>query len=158
MSKHKWNRAEVDNLLLRYEATLKRIRILAPGRASHTWRVEMDAKELYAVSLVRSSDYWKHRLHLTAKHVSMVICVQHDTILPVPCLALLEGWSYEAHKEPRTFQARNRYTSYVVIGALLCGLESWFQGVQALPTGTKYRYLARIQEYSRRRPGRPLEA
>lgn len=161
MSLHKLDRTSVDNLLIRYAPRLSNVEIAGPGRAEHAYRLLVDGTERYAITLVHSSDYWRGRFHLARKNapaVEMVVCWKHDTVAPVPCLALDESRYYEPHTAPESYTKRDRYSSMVIVGGLLCNLAVWHASIADMPVSTRYRYLDRMKEYTRRPRGRPLSA
>jgi hypothetical protein len=112
--------------------------------------------QLYGLVLVRSSDYWTKRVHLAPVRPDLLIVWTHDSCVPVETLSLKTGVLSPAYGCP-PIEKRNRYTAPVFIGQLLCGLQSAYDALETLPEATKYRYLARVKELTKRPRGRPLK-
>jgi hypothetical protein len=148
----------VDRLLLRLAPSLN-LQVRPAGR--HLYQVQLDGRELLAMTLVRSSDYWRQRLHLaTGPSIQLVICQRHDSILPLEVLDLLAGRSYDRYTAPLWFEQSHRRrvagTRMIVLGGLLCGLNEWYEAVERFPASTRRRYRAELRRLMQRRPGRPL--
>ena len=151
-------RLAVAGLLHAHLDSLRGVEIAGPGKAALSYRVRIDGREHYAVCLVNSSDYWRHRLHLAASHVSLVVCMRHDTVLAVDVLELRTGRHYRPLEEPvhKPAARNNRYAALIVLGQLLAGDDSAWQRLHSYPESTRYRYLASVKRYSTRRQGKPL--
>jgi hypothetical protein len=152
------DRELVDRLLVRLATSLN-IQVRPVG--GHRHQVQLDGRELLAVTLVRSSDYWRQRLHLSAGQAfQLVVCLRHDSILPLAVLSLLEGRSYDRYVAPLWFeQSHHRRvagTGMIVLGGLLCGLHEWHEALEQFPPSTRRRYRAELRRLMKRRPGRPL--
>jgi len=156
--KHNVDRVGVSGLFLAHLDALRGIEIAGPGKTSLSYQVRIDGQEHYAVCLVKSSDYWYHRLHLTAPCVSLVVCMRHDTVLAVEVLELHTGRHYKAQEEPlhKPSTRNSRYAALIVVGQLLAGDDSAWQRLKDYPESTRYRYLASVKQYSKRRQGKPL--
>ena len=156
--KHKTDRVAVAGLLLAHLEALRGVEIAGPGKAALSYCLRIDGRDYYAVCLVKSSDYWYHRLHLAAPGVSLVVCMRHDTVLAIDALELRSGRHYKPFEEPLQKPAtrNNRYASLIVMGQLLAGDDSAWQRLKDYPESTRYRYLARVKHYSKRRQGKPL--
>lgn len=152
------DRNHVAGLFLAHLDALHHVQVSGPGRTLYSFHVLIDRKAYYALCLVKSSDYWQHRLHLTAPEVSLVVCMRHDTVLPLDCLELRTGHHYTAFQEPQQKPARrnNRHAALIFLGQLLSGDDSAWQRLNEFPESTKYRYLSSVKRYSKRRQGRPL--
>ena len=155
---HSVDRVSVAGLFREHLDALRGVEIAGPGNTSLSYRVRIDGQERYAVCLVKSSDYWYHRLHLTAPGVSLVVCMRHDTVLAVDVLELRSGRHYKPYEEPLQKPAarNNRYAALIVVGQLLAGDDSAWQRLKDYPDSTRYRYLASVKHYSKRRSGKPL--
>jgi hypothetical protein len=156
--KRKKDRVAVAGLLVAHLDALRGVEIAGPGNARLSYRVRIDGHDYYAVCLVKSSDYWYHRLHLTAPGVSLVVCMRHDTVLAIDTLELRSGRHYKPYEEPLQKPAtrNNRYASLIVVGQLLAGDDRAWQRLKDYPDSTRYRYLASVKHYSKRRSGKPL--
>lgn len=156
--KRKIDRAFVAGLLRAHLDALRGVEIAGPGHAALSYRVRIDGRDYYAVCLVKSSDYWYHRLHLTAPGVSLVVCMRHDTVLAIDVLELRTGRHYKPYEEPvqKPATRNNRYAALIVLGQLLAGDDSAWQRLRDYPESTRYRYLASVKRYSKRRQGKPL--
>lgn len=156
--KRKIDRVAVAGLLYAHLDALRGVEIAGPGNARLSYRVRIDGRDYYAVCLVKSSDYWYHRLHLTAPGVSLVVCHRHDTVLAVDTLELQSGRHYKPYEEPLQKPAtrNNRFAALIVVGQLLAGDDRAWQRLKDYPESTRYRYLAHVKDYSKRRSGKPL--
>ena len=109
-----------------------------------------------ALVLVRSSDYWKKRVHLQKHELTMLLVWRHDSIVPLPVLSLCDGHWHAARTNTKTHAARNRYTASLLLGELLCGNQRAYDELEQLPASTRYRYLKRVHALMHRERGRPL--
>lgn len=156
--KHKTDRVAVAGLLHAHLDVLQGVTIAGPGRTALSCQVRIDGHDYYAVCLVKSSDYWYHRLHLASPGVTLVVCLRHDTVLPIDSLELRSGRHYTPLEEPvqKPATRNNRYASLIVVGQLLAGDDGAWQRLKEYPDSTRYRYLAHVKHYSKRRSGKPL--
>lgn len=156
--KRQVDRVYVSGLFYSHLDALRGIEITGPGNTPLSHRVRIDGHSYYAVCLVKSSDYWYHRLQLSAPSVSLVVCMHHDTVLAVDVLELSTGRHYRPYEEPLQKPAKrnNRHAALIVLGQLLAGDDGAWQKLKAYPESTRYRYLASIKRYSKQRQGRPL--
>ncbi|HVB20592.1 MAG TPA: hypothetical protein VNG51_01420 [Ktedonobacteraceae bacterium] len=138
---------------------LERIEPLATGGA-YAFSLVLRGRAYRSLFLVRSSDYWEKRVHKTVEKTGqapdLLVCWEHDSCCPVDVLALRTGDWHPAYNS-RTVSVRNRYTAQVIVGQLLCGLQAAYDDLADYPEGTKYRYLAKVAELSKRERGRPLK-
>jgi hypothetical protein len=116
-----------------------------------------------ACVLVRSSDYWRFRLHLTSPHLTMLVCMHHDSCVPMRVLSLGDGHSYSAYTPPDWYSLHTeRFTSKtapVFLGQLLCGVQAAYERLNTLPhIRTRARYLERLHDFSQHKQGRPVQA
>ena len=156
--KRKMDRVSVAGLFRAHLDTLQGVEIMGRGKTRCSYQVRIDRDDYYAVCLVKSSDYWYHRLHLTAPGVSLVVCLHHDTVLGVDVLELHTGRHYRPQEEPiqKPTERNSRYAALIVTGQLLAGDDTAWQRLKEYPESTRYRYLARVKRYSKRRQGKPL--
>lgn len=139
---------------------LERIEPLASGGA-YSFALVLRSRAYHALVLMRSSDYWFKRVHMTVAETGiqapdLLITWEHDSCLPLDVLSLRSGDWHPAYSST-SITKRNRYTARVLVGQLLCGLQSAYEDLESFPEGTKYRYLARVASLSKRDRGRPLK-
>lgn len=156
--KHHVDRVAVSGLFQAHIDGLRGVEIAGPGNTALSYRVRIDGREHYAVCLVKSSDYWNHRLHLTAPGVSLVVCMRHETVLAQDVLELSTGRHYRPGEEPLHKPAvrNSRIAAQIILGQLLAGDDSAWQRLKTYPESTRYRYLSSVKHYNKRRPGKPL--
>jgi hypothetical protein len=150
---------------LAHFAVVKQVALTGHGTA---FSALLNGKPVHGVTLVRSSDFWKYRLHLRSKQqspVGLVVCYRHDSVVPVHVLALEDGRDYEPEDLPGKYSSldaviaeHSRHAAKVMLGALLCGLKSAHDalGDEDMPESTRRKYEAKMHMYQRRRQGRPL--
>jgi len=109
-----------------------------------------------ALVLVHSSDYWRQRVHLLTHDLTLLIVWKHDSIVPLPVLALNSGHWHSARTHTIKRTTRNRYTSWLLLGELLCGMQSAYDELETLPYQTRHRYLKRVHALMHRAKGRPV--
>jgi hypothetical protein len=109
-----------------------------------------------ALILVRSSDYWRQRVHLLAHDLTLLIVWKHDSIVPLPVLALDSGHWHSAKTHTKQRTTRDRYTAWMLLGELLCGMQSAFDELDRLPYATRHRYLKKVHALMHRARGRPV--
>ena len=120
---------------------------------------ERHARELVAIVLPESFDFYRLRLHRSQAKVDMVVCQRHNCILPVRCVSMEESHEYGAHSVPRNMrtqrQRRNLDECNLFVSQLLLGVKKAYTELQEMPERTRERYLARRDELLRSRRGRP---
>jgi len=157
------NELEVFRLLLarRDNYDIREIHHIS-GRA---YSLVMAGRTYNAVILPRSFDFYEMRYHL-AKHVpDLVICHQHDTVLPVSCLSLKSGRIADPYDLPSQItnvekqRHRSKTGSQVLLGMYMLGMKAAQDIIhhKDFPKTTRKRYLQRAKELSNRRPGRPVD-
>ena len=148
-------------LLLQQKSPMgvERIEPLSTGGA-YAFTLVLRGHAYHALFLVRSSDYWEKRVHITIEQSGqppdLLICWEHDSCCPIAVLALRTG-EWTPALQSRAVDRRNRYTSRIIIGRLLCGLQAAFDELETYPIAVKYRYLAKVTALSKRERGRPLK-
>jgi hypothetical protein len=117
-----------------------------------------------AVVLVSSFDFYEKRYHIAENVPTLVICYEHNTVLPVPVLSLRAGnfaKSYELPDEIKIGEIETqRYSktgSKVLLGMYISGMR-WAQTYinEDLPATTRKRYLARAKALAKRPRGKPV--
>jgi hypothetical protein len=154
---------------------------IVPGSASPNGRrivvsVEKYRREVRAIILARSSDWYRFSLNTYNSGIEMVIAGTHDSCLSLPVLAMdtLE-WTepYKTRFEyslppakdlhlpdrPDKFELlrRTHYGHCVLVGALIVGRKEGIDRLMTLPDSTRYRLEAEVRRLRHRRPGRPLQ-
>lgn len=141
-------------------------RLFAEHLALMPYRIAEDQIEtpqwgkLRMVFLPSSREFWalpRFRAQTNASRDLLVICWQHNSCLPVPCLALNEGYCYDRYELPHGFSLKAPFTkrsSSIFLGALLAGRQEAYEELARMPRATRARYMARVQEAVVRR-GRP---
>lgn len=157
-----------------------RVRIL-PGSASTNGRrvrlySEVHKRELWAVILARSSEWYRYNLNTYHHGIEAAIVGTHDSCVSVPVLAMDSLEWYEPYKtrfeqslpptkelrladHPDKFELmrRSRYGHSVLVGALIVGRKEAIDRLMTLPASTRYRIEAEVRFLRHRRPGRPLK-
>ena len=129
------------------------------GRA---YSIVMGGRMYNAVILPTAFDFYQMRYHLCEKVPNLVICFQHDTVLPVACLSLKGGHIADPHDLPaqiKNLEAqrhRSKTGSQVLLGMYLCGMKDACKMIEKFEPTTRKRYLARARELSKRRACRPV--
>jgi len=59
--------------------------------------------------------------------------------------------------ENGTKKCYDPYTARIMVGQLLCGVQSAYDELATMPRSTQYRYLANVAALSKRTRGRPLK-
>ncbi len=119
-------------------------------------------KHYRTLILVRSSDYWQRRVHLALQKqnstLDLLVVWEHDSCIPCEVLALKTGILHTPFAvTAQSLTIRNRYTSRILLGQLLCGVQAGYDTLEKLPRSTQYRYLAHVATLSKRTRGRPLK-
>lgn len=131
------------------------------GRA---YSVVMNGRRYNAIVTVASFDFYQMRYHLAKQVPSLIICFQHDTVVPVACLSLKAGqlgipYALPAHiKNVEAQRHRSKTGSQTLLGMYLCGMRAAQELVNKLPARSKRRYLEKARELSKRKPGRPVNS
>jgi hypothetical protein len=121
-----------------------------------SFHLRFDGREAYTLLLLRSSDFWYKRVHLAQLRPSLLVVWEHDSFLPVDVLSIKTGGLWSRYTAPR-IEKRSRYTASILLGRLMCGDKEGYQLLNDLPLPTRYRYLARVKELTKRPRGRPLK-
>jgi hypothetical protein len=126
------------------------------------YRVTMNGKHYNAVVLVSSWDFYEKRYHIAAIVPTLVICYEHNTVLPVPTLSMRAGNLAEPYDLPETIydveaQRTTRVGSRVLLGQYMSGLrEANNLILHRLPPTTRKRYLLRAEQLAKRKRGKPV--
>jgi hypothetical protein len=130
------------------------------GRA---YSLTMEGKHYNAVVLFSSFQYYELRYHLARQKPNLVVCYQHNTVVPIPVLSLKAGRhakEYELPEDITDIEAQ-RFTKTgcrVLLGMYISGVRRAQDIIKDLesPT-TKARYLQKAKDLSRRKRGRPVD-
>jgi hypothetical protein len=153
------------------------VRIL-PGSASKNGRririaAEKYQRELWAIIVARSSDWYRYNLNTYKSGIEAVIAGTHDSCLSVPVLAMdtLE-WTdpyktrFEQSVAPPKQAGRDdsfarfrksRYGHQVLLGALIVGRKEAIERLMTFPPRTRRDIEAKVKRLRHRRAGRPLK-
>lgn len=116
-------------------------------------------KDLTAMVLAESFDFYEYRLNKGAKRVDLVICQRHNAALPIRVLELETGDMYTPGAIPPIARPqrvkRNREESRLFVSMLLAGIDGAYEDLRAMPERTRQRYLAMRDEYLKPKVGRP---
>ena len=146
----------LDLLLEQSERLQLRLLSINQGRCV---TLDVDGSERRAWLCENSAEYHAHRLAIrdTARAVSLVVCLHHNSALPVDCLSLEDGQYYPAYGVPVWYShemRRTRRGNSVFIGLLRCGIAEAYDILETLPRSTRQRYQQRLLATARR--GRPI--
>jgi hypothetical protein len=136
---------------------------ISAGPAPYTFTVSLRGTSYTACVLARSSDYWSFRLHLYAKHVSLLVCAAHDSCVPLPVLSLHTGYLSAPYETPSWYsldEPLTKVTSPVFLAQLLCGVQAAYERLERMKTqarSTYYRYLAKIKRHMQMKQGHPIK-
>ncbi len=109
----------------------------------------------------KSSEYHDHRvaLHDVGRSLSLVVCMKHDSTLPVEVLSIEEGLRYAPYAPPSWYtqeQRRTRKGNSVFLGQLRCGMGEAWDILNTLPRSTRNRYKGRLKKMVKGHRGRPV--
>lgn len=132
--------------------------------SGRSYSLVMGGRTYRAVILSRSFDFYEMRYHLGKRLPDLVICHQHDTVLPIEVLSLKASRKADAYELPAHItnvehqRHRSKTGSQVLLGMYLCGMRDAQKIIhhKDFPKTTRKRYLQRAKELSNRRPGRPV--
>jgi hypothetical protein len=161
-NKQRLDRAGVKRLFVEHAEALGASSIRRAADAPYTFHLsimDQDRGLMWAQTalvLVRSSDYWQQRIHLLDHDLTLLIVWKHDSIVPLPVLALDSGHWHSARTHTRQRTTRNRYTAWQLLGELLCGMQSAYDELDHISYQAKHRYLKRVHELMHRAKGRPV--
>lgn len=132
--------------------------------SGRSYSLVMNGRKYNAVILSRSFDFYEMRYHLGKRLPDLVICFQHDTVLPIEVLSLKSSRMADAYELPAQItnveqqRHRSKIGSQVLLGMYLCGMRDAQKIIhhKDFPKTTRKRYLQRAKELSNRKPGRPV--
>jgi hypothetical protein len=129
------------------------------GRA---YSLTMAGQQYNAVVLFKSFQYYELGYQLAKLKPTIIICYQHNTVVPIPVLSLKAGRHAKAYELPEeiTDIEQQRFTktgSRVLLGMYISGVRFAQDLVKDLRPTTKARYLQKAKDLSRRKRGRPVD-
>lgn len=122
----------------------------------------MDGDSYTAVVLLSSFQFYEKRYHIANSMPSLVICYEHNTVLPVAVLSLRAGNFAKPYELPAEIsdvelQRFSKTGSQVLLGMYICGVKSAQTLInQRLPQTTRKRYLSRAKALAKRKRGKPV--
>jgi len=131
-------------------------------RRGRLYSVTMNGEHYNAVVLTSSFQFYELRYHIAKNVPTLVICYEHNTVLPVAVLSLRAGNFAEPGDLPEAItdieaQRFSKTGSQVLLGMYLCG-HRWAQTYinEGLPPTSRKRYQARAKELAKRKKGKPV--
>lgn len=125
------------------------------------YQVSMNGESYRAVVLLTSFDFFEKRYHIAKEVPTLVICYDHNSVLPVPVLSLRMGNLAQSYELPEAIydieeQRKGRIGSRVLLGMYLSGVKKAQTIVNNLPPTTRKRYLAKVKALGKRTRGKPV--
>lgn len=127
------------------------------------YHVTMQSQDYTAVVLLTSFDYYEKRYHLGKVLPSLVVCFEHNTVLPVPVLSLRAGNLAKEYELPISVELsdlevkrRSKLAHKVLLGMSMSGMKAAQAIVRKLPETTQRRYTSEIKALGKRGRGRPV--
>lgn len=122
------------------------------------YSVTMAGQQYRAVVLVNSYSYYEDRYHLPKNKPDLVICYEHDTVLPVPALSMRFGNLAKPFEKPEGIddikvQRHTRLGSKVFVGMYITGFRIAQEMMKDFPPSTRTRYKQRIEALNKRKQG-----
>jgi hypothetical protein len=145
--------ARVDNYSVTNVAHIR-------GRA---YSVTMNGERYNAVVLPNSFSFYEKRYHLAKQRPDLVICFEHNSVLPIPVLSMKAGRLAQKYDLPTGItnvekqRHRSKIGSQVLLGQYMCGMKEAQALVNGFEPTTRKRYLQRAKDLGKRRRGRPVD-
>jgi hypothetical protein len=123
------------------------------------YAIVMNDQYYNAVVLVNSYAYYEDRYHIASKNKpTLVICYEHDTVLPIPALSMRYGNYAKPYDLPEGIddivtQRHTRLGSKVFVGMYIVGIRLAQSMMKDFPKATRSRYKHRIEALNRRKQG-----
>jgi len=132
------------------------------GRA---YSITIAGRTYRAIIVTRSFDFYEMRYHLGKRVPDLIICYQHDTVVPIAALSLKASRIANPYELPAHItnveqqRHHSKVGSQVLLGMYLCGMRDAQKIIhhKDFPPRTRRRYLQRARELGRRKPGRPVD-
>lgn len=120
---------------------------------------ETSGRELLALVLTHTFDFYEYRLHRSKQHLDLLIVQQHDAAAPLKVIALDSSEEFEPGIVPAVSRPNAKRPSHretlLLVSKLLLGLDSAKEELARMHPRTRQRYLQRCKQYLRPRRGRP---
>ena len=157
LSKWERSRRDVRSLWLTWQKNKKSI--IEQELGTWTFAMIVDGNPYVAHILVHSFDYYLRRLHLRHDDpsITLILCEQHTTCLPVMVEEVFLQHRYEPFQLPSHYTSEKRGTALakqVVLGQLLTRTISEEEAFQGLARSTRFAYLAELNQLQKPKPGR----
>lgn len=149
------DRASVVSLFVAHANTTHISDIATVKDVPYTYTCRLNWTPQRACILVKSSEYWKKRMHLQKHDITLFVVWKHDSCLPYPLLCLEDGREYTPYACAVDTTHRTKKTSQAFLGQLLCGVQSAFDTLQEMPYQSRRRYERLLEQYAHRGKGRP---
>jgi hypothetical protein len=112
--------------------------------------VVMNGEQSRAVMLVNSYSYYEDRYHIAKKQPALVICYEHDTVLPIPALSMRFSNLAKPYEKPEGIddivaQRHTKLGSKVFVGMYITGFRIAQNMMKDFPPSTRTRYKQRIE-------------
>ena len=125
------------------------------------YTVVMGGETYRMVVLLSSFQFYEKRYHIARHMPTLVVCFEHDTVLPVATLSMRIGNFAKPYELPEgiTDIAAQRHTkrgSRCVLGMYISGLRTAQTLVNELPPTTRKRYLEKVKALGKRTKGKPV--
>ncbi len=129
----------------------------------HLYTVAMGEETYTMVVLLSSFQFYEKRYHIAQRVPSLVVCFDHDTVVPVTVLSLRAGNLAKPYELPEgvTDVAAQRFSkrgSRCLLGMYLSGVRTAQVIVNGLPPTTRKRYLEKVKALGKRKKGKPVGA
>ncbi len=120
---------------------------------------ETKGKELTAMVLCTSWDFYEYRLNRGKQRIDLLIVQRHNAVVPLPVLSLETSREYTPGNVPELGRANakkpNHEETMLLVSKLLLGIEGGEAELQKLSPRSQQRYKQRCRQYLRPRTGRP---
>jgi hypothetical protein len=115
-----------------------------------------------AVMLLHSFQYYEKQYHITTKRKpTLIVCYEHNTVVPIPVLSMRAGNFAKAYELPEEIddietQRWSKLGAQVLLGMYISGVRLAQTIIKELPSSTRNRYLQKVEDLGRRKRGRPV--
>jgi hypothetical protein len=120
---------------------------------------ETKDKELTAMVLCSSWDYYEYRLNRGKQRIDLLIVQRHNAVVPLPVLSLETSREYTPGNVPdigRAYAKKpNHEETMLLVSKLLLGIDGVEAELAQMAQRTRQRYLQRCKAYLKARVGRP---
>lgn len=125
------------------------------------YQITMAGEDYTVVVLLSSFEYYEKRYHIARRRPTLVICFEHNTVLPVKVLSMRAGNLAEPYELPQEItsiesQRYSKLGSQVLLGMYISGMKIAQTIINDLPDTTRKRYLRKVEALGKRKRGRPV--